>query len=135
MMVTYDDGEKILYKEGTSGKNLCAYTTAVAEYSEFFTGRFFGGCSESITLEHLRHVCRTGYEDLGFLVEAIKDYIEDDYTWISERREADDAIYIDKTCYGICSKGFISVLPDKHIGNTGDLKFVELLKQQNVAIS
>jgi hypothetical protein len=134
MRVLYDNDTQILYTQGKDGKNLCAYTSRAANFSEFYTGTFFGGRSKLITLEHLRQICTDKEESLETFFKALKDYTEDDYTFLEMVELPDGGISIDKSCYGVKANGFVTISPDGFIGNDGDLAFVQLMKREGVKI-
>ncbi len=134
MRVLYDNDTQILYTQGENGKNLCAYTSRAANFSEFYTGTILGESSELITLEHLRHICTGKEEKLETFFKALKDYKEDDYTFLKMVELPDGGISIDKSCYGVKAKGFVTVSPEGFIGNDGDLAFVKLMKRADVRI-
>ena len=134
MRVFYDNDTQILYTQGKDGKNLCAYTSKAASFSEFYTRTFFGERSELITLEHLRQICTGKEEKLETFFKALKDYKEDDYTFLEMDKSPDGGISIDKSCYGVKANGFVTISPDGFIGNDGDLGFVQLMKREGVKI-
>lgn len=134
MRVFYDNNTQILYTQGENGKNLCAYTSKAANFSEFYTGTFFGERSELITLEHLRQICTAKEEKLETFFQALKDYKEDDYTFLKMVELPDGGISIDKSCYGVKAEGFVTISPEGFIGNDGDLAFVQLMKREGVKI-
>jgi hypothetical protein len=134
MRVFYDNNTQILYTQGEDGKNLCAYTSKAANFSEFYTGTFFGERSELITLEHLRQICTGKEEKLETFFKALKDYKEDDYTFLEMVDFPDGSISIDKSCYGVKAEGFVTISPEGFIGNDGDLAFVQLMKREGVKI-
>lgn len=134
MRVFYDNDTQILYTQGEEGKNLCAYTAEAASFSEFYTGTIFGERSELITLKHLRQICSVKEERLETFFKALKDYKEDDYTFLEMDKSPDGGISIDKSCYGVKAKGFVTVSPEGFIGNDGDLAFVKLMKKEGVKI-
>ena len=134
MRVVYSDRTEEIFTQGEAGRNLCAYTSNAANYSEFFTGRIFGGKSEYVTLDHLRWVCSEKEENMDVFIKALKDFEEDDYLYLEEKKLEDGTISIDKHCYGNVSKGFVSILPDGRIGNDGGFKFVKLMKAKDVRI-
>ena len=134
MRVFYDNNTQNLYTQGENGKNLCAYTSKAANFSEFCTGTFFGERSELITLEHLRQICTVKEEKLETFFKALKDYKEDDYTFLEMVELSDGGISIDKSCYGVKAEGFVTISPEGFIGNDGDLAFVQLMKREGVKI-
>ncbi len=134
MRVFYDNDTQILYTQGTDGKNLCAYTSRAANFSEFYTRTFFGERSKLITLEHLRQICTGKEESLETFFKALKDYTEDDYTFLEMVELPDGGISIDKSCYGVKANGFVTISPDGFIGNDGDLAFVQLMKREGVKV-
>lgn len=134
MKVTYDDNTTAMYKQGETGLNLCAFTHHAAAFSEYYERSFFDGRSDLITLDYLRGVCSKGKASLETVYKAIKDYKEDDYTFLEKSRLLDGTISIDKKCYGVLSPGMVTIMPDGHIGNTYDIKFLELMKKQGVVV-
>ena len=85
-------------------------------------------------MDHLRQICTGKEEKLETFFRALKDYKEDDYTFLKMVELPDGGISIDKSCYGVVANGFVTILPDGFIGNDGDLAFVQLMKREGVKI-
>lgn len=128
MYVIYSDGAKKLFKQQEGiGKNLCAYTSDAAEYSEFLPS-YALRCSELLTTHHLRDVCREGKEHFDYLFQIIKDLLEDDETWIVLGHPQNGETTIVKNILGLVIDPFVSISEDGEIIETGGLRFVEMKK-------
>lgn len=132
MRVIYSDGAEQLYKETEQGLNLCAFTARAAQYSEFFGSVLFFR-SELITLDHLRKVCSEKEERFEIFITALKDYLEDDYLTLVEEIQEDGSIRIRENVYSNVYYP-VTINPDGYIEETGNIKFVELMKRNNVRI-
>ncbi len=134
LRAVYSDKTEQLFREQKGiGKNLAAFTYGAASFSEFFSGRI-SGRSELITLDHLRWVCREKSENYKVLLKAVRDYIEDDYVSVFEVLKPDGTTEIRKMIYSVDHGAIITITADGSIGETGELGFVELMKQHDVSI-
>lgn len=129
MYIIYADGTMRLFKtqEGI-GKNLCAYTSDAADYSEFFPSILES--SNLLTLQHLRQVCREeGKEDFSYFLKAVRDLVEDYKTQVILGRPRNGETTIVKNILGLVIDPFVSISEDGEIIETGGLRFVEVLKK------
>lgn len=135
MYVVYDDmTEQLFMQQEGVGRNLCAYNCNVADYDEFldeFLGFYNPG---TLTLERLRQVCKCKREDLDILLNAVRAMRGDDYTYFDIEPRQDGGYNIVETCYCVPNKEFITIMEDGSIGNTGELTYIKLLKEQGVHV-
>ncbi len=134
MKVTYEDGTKVIYTQGEGGKNLAAFTSRAAKYSEFYKNLIMGGRSDLITLDHLRKICSVKIESFDIFIKALKDFEEDDYLFLEVKTFPDGSTSIDESCYGQKFKGFVTLLSDGRIMNDGGLRFVRVMKERGVRV-
>lgn len=132
--VIYEDKTEAPYKCRDGGINVRFLAGRVDGYSEFYERMFFGGKSKYISLDRLRWVCEDKEENIDVFLEALKDFDEDDYTSLEVIHNDDGSVSIDKICYGVRTKDYVTLDRMGVIGNDGEHLFVKLMKQNGVRV-
>ncbi len=133
--VVYSDRtEQLYHAQDGIGMNLAAFATETAKYVEFYEDPFYYWGSPLMTLEHLRRVCRSKREDYAVFFKAIRDYIEDDGIDLHDVTLSDGTIEIHELVLGFDFGADYSIMPDGKIGKTGKLRFIELMKKNDVSV-
>ena len=134
MRVIFGDKTETIYKEQEKvGKNLCAYTSQVANYSEFVGGIWYP-FSKTITIEHIRWVVKTKAESFSNVIDYLKTAIEDDYIDIVINKNSEGAIEISEVIYGFKRKPFMTVYLNGEFETTIKMPYLELLKRYKVIL-
>ena len=134
MRVVFADKSEAIYKKQEKvGKNLCAYISRVAEYSEFVGGILYPH-SDTITIEHVRWVIKTKTESFSNVIEYLKNAIEDDYIDININKNSEDIREISKVVYGFKCRPFMTVFPNGEFETKEKVLYLEFLKENDVVL-
>lgn len=134
MRVIFADKTETIYKEQEKvGKNLCAYTSRVAEYSEFVGGILYP-LSDTITIEHVRWVIKTKTENFSNVIEYLKNAIEDDYIDIVINKNNEDVREISMVIYGFKHRPFMSIFSNGYFENDYKSTYLSLLKEYGIKL-
>ena len=130
--VTFADRTTQWYR--VENKDLLFWWTAI--YSDFAENIYYWKeyeWAQFTALKVVRRICEQKILDYGFLIKALKNGWEDDYTWVDEVPEENGGVSLDYYCYAVCQWRVI-IGKDGTIEDAGDLRVMQVLKAQGVKV-
>ena len=136
MKVIYDDLSEQIYEQGQGPevKNLAAYVSNTAFYSEFHGGIYRLWKPKDITLDRLRLVVERKEENYGVLLNIAKTIIEDDYIDIKEEMLEDGTIILRKHLWSYPQEWAIIIHPDGTAEYPAGYTFFDILTKYDIRI-